>query len=54
VNVFSNFGIASGFVDCPVIGGMATRIGTSRFDALFSDIYAKENNCMSGIAMFIV
>jgi hypothetical protein len=54
VNVFSSFGIASGFVDCPVIGGMATRIGTARFDALFSDIYAKENNCMSGIAMFIV
>jgi hypothetical protein len=27
---------------------------TRAFVALFSDVYGMENNCMSGIAMFIV
>jgi hypothetical protein len=54
VNVFSNFGIASGFSEYLSSGGTMAGIGEVGFEALFSDIYAKENNCMSGIAMFIV
>jgi hypothetical protein len=29
-------------------------MGLVHFGALFSDIYGEENNCMSGIAMFMV
>ena len=32
----------------------AYQTGTSPIEALFSVIYAKEKNCTSGIAMFIV
>jgi hypothetical protein len=34
--------------------GMTATISTVSFVALFSGIYGKENNCMSGIAMFIL
>jgi hypothetical protein len=54
VNVFSNFGDASGFAEYPCSGGAIAGIGRVPFEALFSDIYAEENNCMSGIAMFIL
>jgi hypothetical protein len=33
---------------------MPAGMAVMRFDALFSDIYGKENNCISGIAMFMV
>jgi hypothetical protein len=38
----------------PSRGGMPAGMGLGRFEALFSDIYDKENNCTSGIAMFMV
>jgi hypothetical protein len=54
VSVFSDFGMASGFAKHRSSGGTMAGIGAIQFEALFSDIYAKENNCMSGIAMFTV
>jgi hypothetical protein len=51
--VFNSDGIEPG-LGRPPAGGMMIQIGTTRFDALFSDVYGMENNCMSGIAMFIV
>jgi hypothetical protein len=33
---------------------VGTTACTVTFVALFSDVYGMENNCMSGIAMFIV
>ena len=53
-NVFNSDGIEPGLAGWPPAGGMMIQIGTTRFDALFSDVYGMENNCMSGIAMFIV
>jgi hypothetical protein len=52
--VFNSDEIESGLADWPPAGAMMVQIGTTRFDALFSDVYGMENNCMSGIAMFIV
>jgi hypothetical protein len=37
----------------PSRGGTPTGSAMMRFGALFSDIYDKENNCTSGIAMFM-
>ena len=45
-SVFSNFGNFS-LVEIPV------EVRPIKFGSLFSGIYGEENNCMSGIAMFM-
>lgn len=53
-SVFSNRPVARGLASRPLAGRIVTRIETVRLGALFSDVYTEENNCMSGIAMFMV
>lgn len=45
-NVFSNFGQWT-------FGGLLVGPWLTGFGSLFSGIYSEENNCMSGIAMFM-